>query len=177
MSKYTNVELDDVIDELNEITATLQDRNANSRDEWSRELKTALCSLGQSKDFTTGASNVDMSRLARSSHSEEQKFSAVWLCYHEARERAQLRYVALAFECMKSNRRGMSAHFQRLLDSTAKYKIFFFWDDNKNQLRRTFQTLENDIEAFEGGAYGTYIFVGCDNNWDTLINIVAPECA
>lgn len=177
MNKYTDVELDDVMDELNEIVATLQDRNANSRNEWTRELKTALCSLGQSKGFTTGASNVDMSRLERRRHSEEQSFSSVWLCYHEARERAQLRSVALAFECTEADRRDMSSHFRRLLDSTARYKVFFFWDDDKDQLRRTFRTLENDMEAFEGGTHGTYIFVGCDNNWDTLINVVAPKCA
>ncbi len=177
MSTTPKVSLDDVVDELNDIVASLQDSGTTDWHEWQRQLKTALCSFGQTQGYATCSPDADIGQLDSTLHQTRQSHDAAWLKFHEGGERKQLCNIELALECADAEDPDTAAGLYTLLDGTATFKVLFFWCQNKDDMRRMFQVLEDDIKAFEGGAHGTYVLLGCDATWDTLTSVVAPKSA
>lgn len=177
MSTLPEITVDDVVDELNDIAAKLQDNGITDRQEWQRQLKTALCSFGQTQGYATCSADADIGQLDSALHQIRQSHGAAWLNFHEGSERKQLCNIVLTLECAGAEDPDIAAGLYTLLDGTATFKVLFFWCQNKDDMRRMFQVLEDDIKAFEGGTHGTYVLLGCDASWDTLTSVVAPKGA
>ena len=144
-----DVSLDDIVDELNDIVAGLQDNEVTQRDAWNREIQTAMSCLGQAQGFATCASDVDLDRLESARHKQSEKYGAAWLNFQNGENRKQLHDVVLALECTDADKPDITMGLHTLLDRTATFKVLFFWCQDKDEMRRIFEILEDDIGAFQ----------------------------
>jgi len=134
----------------------------NLRDgEWTKEVKTAACRIGQSLGYCTAASGVDGSAVGPNPHYGEWLYDVCWLKYNDPPE--HLLSAPMVLECeWPNNAFDVRDDFQKLLLAKSDLKVMIFEDKKIDcSVTEMFGQLKHYVRGFEGHRrQDAWLFIG-----------------